>query len=91
MELIKAQKKLYNIFITFETLRLPNHWQKVPNVYPGLSTKKTKIPLHTKDCRLKKAQIEENTKNHRLEKLKTGENFMDTLNLGLTKALQSIY
>jgi hypothetical protein len=40
---------------------------------------------------VKKSQTEAKTKNLILEKLKAGESFMDILNLGLTKALLSIY
>jgi hypothetical protein len=89
IELIAVQKKLYDILVTFEILRLPTCWRKVMVESEGASMN---IPLRSQQDRLsRKLQAEEKLKSRLLSKLKAGENFMDTLNLKITKALTAIY
>jgi hypothetical protein len=88
------QKKLYNVHVTFEILRLPTCWCKVmaeSEMYSGQSNGPKKIPLRNKKNHLlKKLWAEEKLQTHLLETLKAGENFMDTLNLKITKELTNI-
>ncbi len=90
-----AQKRLYDILTTFEILRLPTCWRKVMTESEEHDRRfhgSKKIPLCSKQDRLQqKLQAEEKLQSRLLQKLKTGENFMDTLNLKITKALTAIY
>lgn len=60
-------------------------------MYSGQSNGPKKIPLRNKQNHLlKKLWTEEKLQTHLLEALKAGENFMDTLNLKITKELTNI-
>jgi hypothetical protein len=60
---IEAQKKLYHILFTCETLRLPIYQGNVSEEVPGHPDKYSNIPLHSKHYRLQKFQTEEQNRN----------------------------